>query len=141
MIPKFLRRRPTPADLPPVTVPPKPAPVPVPVAPRTAEPTPTPTPGPVFQPGRYVVTYGRMGQHGDRLTGLRRTPTPATFTVDSAADLAEQIRRDVAPWIGGYPIEVTVDTTVSGGIVRSGAVSGAFTFTRTGRADARQSAR
>lgn len=130
MIPKFLRRRPTPADLPPVTVPPRPVPVPVPTVPRgQADFTPAPPtvplagPGPVFQPGRYVVQYSR--------TIGPVAVAPLTVIADSAADLAEQIRRDLEPWLG-QRIEITLDTTVSGGTIRAAQVRGAFTYTRGG---------
>ncbi|CAG6392735.1 hypothetical protein NMG29_06465 [Streptomyces cocklensis] len=136
------RRRPSPADLAPVPVPLKSAPpaehtVPWferPEAQLTPPPTPAgATPAPVFQPSRYVVQYDRLGQVGDRLTGLRRTPPPLTTHADSAADLAEQIRTDVDPWIGGGArIEVTIDMAVSGGMIRAGVVGGAFKFTRGG---------
>jgi hypothetical protein len=119
----FLRRRPTPADLPPVAVPPKP----VPVAPRTAEtPTPTPTPpvpGPVFQPGRYVVQYSR--------TLGPVAVAPLTVITDSAADLAEHIRRDLEPYLGRR-IEITLDMLVSGGTIRTTEAHGTFLFTRGG---------
>jgi hypothetical protein len=123
----FLRRRPTPADLPPVRALAKPKPVAV--APRTAEPepeTPTPTgPGPVFQPGRYVVQYSR--------TLGPVAVAPLTVITTSAADLAEHIRRDLEPYLGRR-IEITLDTLVSGGTIRTTEVRGAFTYTRGGGA-------
>jgi hypothetical protein len=123
----FLRRRPTPADLPPVRALAKPKPVAV--APRTAEPepeTPTPTgPGPVFQPGRYVVQYSR--------TLGPVAVAPLTVITTSAADLTEHIRRDLEPYLGRR-IEITVDMVVSGGKIRAGATTGTFVFTRGGGA-------
>lgn len=123
----FGRRRPTPADLAPV-------PVPVPAAPKPAEPPtraeftlpPAPAsavPGPVFAPGRYVVRY-------DRNVGPVSL-TPLTVVATSAADLTEQIRADLEPWLGAR-IEITVDMTVSGGKIRAGATAGTFVFTRGG---------
>lgn len=141
------RRRPTPADLAPVPVPPRPPAAPKPTPPALsavpwferdeAQLTPPPVPasarpGPVFAPGRYTVTYHRFGRYGDRRYG---EPVPATLTLvaDSVADLAEQIRRDIEPFVGnGVRIEVTVDMVVSGGTIRAGSVTGTFTFARGG---------
>jgi hypothetical protein len=130
----FLGRRIAPADLPPVLLPaaPKPGPVVVSAA-LTLPPAPVvAAPGPRFQSGRYVVTYHRFGQHGDRRSGR---PAPATLTLvaDSVADLAEQVRRDIEPFVGGGArIEVTVDMVVSGGKITAGPVTGTFTFARGG---------
>ncbi|NJP42303.1 hypothetical protein [Actinacidiphila epipremni] len=131
----FSRRRPSPSDLAPVPVPPPAAPKaaldPAPVLSR-AEFTPPPEPAtarpaPQFQPGRYVVTYDRLGPH--RLLSL----APLTVVADSAADLAEQIRTDLTPFVGATErIEVTVDMLVSGGKITARGVSGTFTFTRGG---------
>jgi hypothetical protein len=89
----------------------------------------TPRPAPRFEPGRYVVTYDTFQPHG--------VPAPDVFTLvaDSAADLAEQIRTDIGPFLGNaHRIEVTVDTVVSGGKIRCGSISGTFTYTRCGGA-------
>ncbi|MFI0718884.1 hypothetical protein [Streptomyces sp. NPDC021224] len=130
MIPWFQRRRVTPADLAPVAVPPSTEPTPKSVlAARafTLPPEPAPAvPAPRFAPGRYVVRYDAFRPHG--------VPEPGVFTLvaDSAADLAEQVRTDISPFLGSHRVEVTVDMVVSGGMIRCGSVSGAFTFTRGG---------
>jgi hypothetical protein len=136
---RFLHRRPTPADLAPVPVPPAAAPKPTPaIVPNRAAFTPPPEFVPMpsaspFEPGRYVVTYHRFGRHGDRRYGQ---PAPATLTLvaDSAVDMAEKIRRDIAPFVVGVGtrIEVTVDLDVSGGKITAGGITGTFTFTRGG---------
>lgn len=126
----FLRSRPSPADLAPVPVPPaapKPALVPVDVVSAPA----AVRVGPLFAPGRYVVTYDRVGEHGDRRTG-RPAPLPLTVWAMSAADLAAHIRADVEPYVGTDRAEVTIDMQVSGGKVRAGEVSGTFLFARGG---------
>jgi hypothetical protein len=133
----LLRRRPSPADLAPVPVPAAPKstlpPAPVMRAEFTPPPTPAAKPGHPFAPGRYVVTYDRFGRHGDRRYGQ---PAPATLTLvaDSVADLAEQIRRDIAPFVVGVGtrIEVTVDMDISGGKITAGSVTGTFVFARGG---------
>jgi hypothetical protein len=132
---RIFGRRPSPADLAPVPVPPPAAPKPAPTqAEFTLPPVPTAAavPAPLFQAGRYVVTYDRFGRYGDRRYGL---PAPMTLTLvaESAADLAEQIRVDIEPFVGSADgIEVTIDMLVSGGKITAGAVSGTFTFARGG---------
>jgi hypothetical protein len=130
---RFLHRRPTPADLAPVRVSapaaPKPGSGPFPLrAELTPPPAPAITPpAPRFAPGRYVIVYDQFRPYG--------VPAPALITIiaDSAADLAEQVGVDIAPFLGSsHRIEVTVDMVVSGGTIRCGTVTGTFTFTRGG---------
>jgi hypothetical protein len=85
----------------------------------------TPRPTPRFEPGRYVVTYDR------RLGPV--AVAPLTVIAYSAADLAEHIRRDLTPYLG-QRIEITLDTHVSGGIIRTTEARGSFTYTRGGGA-------
>jgi hypothetical protein len=134
----FFGRRPTPADLPPVPVPSTPKPTtlpPTPAARAVLTPPPTPAaarPAPTFRAGRYTVTYDRFGRYGDRRYGI---PAPMTLTLvaDSVADLAEQVRRDIGPFVGTDDrIEVTVDMVVSGGKITAGSTTGTFTFARGG---------
>lgn len=133
----FLRRRPTPADLAPVAVPPPPAtapkavPAPDPVLRVVLTPPPSPASAdrtdPSFTAGRYVVSYDRFGPHG------KPAPDVLTVVATSAAHLARQIRTDIGPFLGRTDgIKVTVDTAVRGGKITAGSVAGTFTYARGG---------
>jgi hypothetical protein len=144
-------RRVTPADLPPVSASAVPGPmhsglvsdIPKPTAPAAAplaaEPAPLDAPRyrppvPAIAPGRYRVTYDRVGRHGSARSGLP-APVPLTCVALDAADLAEQVLHDCRGYLGHSGVRVVVDAKTLGGLIRRGdQPAGTFRFERLGGA-------
>jgi hypothetical protein len=119
-----------PAPVPATTVwPGEPQPIPGPI-PGAAPPG---APAPLWQPGRYTVTYSRIGEHGRR--GGLPAPMPLTAQALTAADLVTAIATDVHA-LTGLRVSVMVDLVVDGGLILGdgGARLGTFTYEQRGGA-------
>lgn len=79
-------------------------------------------------PGRYAVTYGRLGAHG-----RHGTPKPAPLTTSRVLDVAElaaAITADATRYAdAGTRVEVFIDLQVAGGHIHiAGTPAGTFEF-------------
>lgn len=77
-------------------------------------------------PGRYEVTYSRLGHHGRAGTP---PPAPLTTDADSVDELAEAITHDAGQYLDDAHPEVITDLAVMGGHIRAGGRTvGSFTL-------------
>jgi hypothetical protein len=85
---------------------------------------------PLWKPGRYTVTYDRVGDHGRRGSDL--PPLPALTAIClTVGELAQQIVTDLHQ-LAGLTTTVMVDQAISGGVIlgHGGVRLGTFTYER-----------